>query len=190
MKQIHMWIAGAVILAIISLPASVIGAGEICVPCGDSCYDPSKQSCCQGQVYDGLRWGVCKGVCYNLEKQVCCNSIPVNGTRCLPTCGNSFYNPITQSCCLGEPKDGLLWGVCGGVCYDMTNETCCNNQIYPGTGWQKCGDTCYNMNNQSCCLGVVYNKTGYTKCGDTCYHPKTETCCKGKVLEGKVECVY
>jgi hypothetical protein len=121
MTRFHIWIAGAVLLVAIFLSASVIGANQTCIPCGDSCYDPSKQSCCQGQVYDGLRWGVCKGVCFNLEKQVCCNGVPVNGTRCLPTCGSSFYNPVTQSCCQGEPKDGLLWGICGGKCYDLTN---------------------------------------------------------------------
>ncbi|HOL42175.1 MAG TPA: hypothetical protein PLY78_10120, partial [Methanospirillum sp.] len=104
MKRLYMWIAGAVLFVTIVLSVSVIGANQSCIPCGDSCYDPSKQSCCQGQVYDGLHWGICKDACYNIEKQVCCNGKPVNGTRCLPTCGDSFYNPITQTCCQGEPK--------------------------------------------------------------------------------------
>ena len=183
-------IAGLIFICVLVLSISAFGAKPVCVPCGDTCYDPSKQSCCQGQVYDGLHFGVCGDTCYNMESQVCCNTIVLNGSRCLPTCGNSFYTPTNQSCCLGEPKDGLLWGVCGGVCYDLTSQSCCNNQIYDGFGWQICGDTCYNTKNQSCCLGEVYDGKGFTACGDTCYSPKTETCCKGKVLEGKVECVY
>ena len=78
-------------------------------PCGDSCYDPSSQSCCKGQVYDGLMWGECKGVCFNRETQVCCDGYPVNGSRCYSSCHGVQFNENSQSCCNGQIVLESLW---------------------------------------------------------------------------------
>jgi hypothetical protein len=85
-----------------------------CMPgqksCGNACYDPADESCCNDNVYSGGYWKDCSGTCYNGR---------------------------VKSCCLDRIYDNTVTSNCGGSCIDSSEQVCCNNSVL-SPGWNCC----------------------------------------------------
>ncbi len=185
-------VLGLLVISLVLMSWSCIAEKNVTLlPCGNSEYNPENQSCCQGQVFDGLRYSKCGDTCYQIGIESCINGKvgTLSDENSLP-CGNTTYDPNTQSCCNKTVYNGLSYSRCGNTCYNLESQSCLNGKPVDGFGWGKCGDGFYDPSKQSCCQGKIYNgTTGYRTCGESCYNIKNETCCSGSIVDGKSDCV-
>jgi hypothetical protein len=150
--------------------------------CNDICYDPNKQMCCNGYLYEG-NWekfdfggGCCGGVIIrSYENKSCCNGIP--------------YNFKTHSCENGIIYNFKTQNVCDGIVYNISSHYCCFGKIIEGATYSTCGFSCYNYLSQHCCNGVVEEGGGpWKSCGNLCYNTRTQSCCNGIIYRGSMRC--
>lgn len=75
--------------------------GLKCCKVSNTCFDDSKQLCCNGTILD--RVGLMPQCCGNKEidyaKQTCCDDMIYNKTGVTWCCGNVTYSPKTDMCC-------------------------------------------------------------------------------------------
>nr|XP_006823606.1 PREDICTED: uncharacterized protein LOC102810035 [Saccoglossus kowalevskii] len=157
---------------------------------GGSCYDPVKEICCDGKIY-------------NIER-----------TPSLRCCGDTPYMPDTHSCCgplttdqyriitssseiCCSDSEGVAWVhsvigkgrvmCCGGKAFDSDKKICCKGHLHMNTSSSRCcGHRTYSSETHMCCnKKIIRIRNGRAHCcASTVYNPPREACCNGQVVIG------
>ena len=95
--------------------------------CGSTVYNKCSQLCCGNRVYEKKR--TYPGSYNEYERR--CYGQRIRNFQITETkyCGQSTYNPRTQTCCSDESiveKDAN----CGSTVYNKCSQLCCGNRVY------------------------------------------------------------
>ncbi|XP_030630773.1 LOW QUALITY PROTEIN: usherin [Chanos chanos] len=168
--------------------------------CGNSCYQPEHQVCCNGAVHSWRESHQCCGEQYvasgNLSLSVCCGGsfvLPLPHHQC---CGGYYVHvPAGEVCCPDPLQHRVSVGLgdrcCGGAPFSSSGgQLCCGGVLHDGYGSQCCGGRLIDSD-LVCCRGED-SGTGYTHtpgmacCGDDYANSSTTLCCSAPGLKPKV----
>ena len=168
------------------------------VDCSEGSYDPARQTCCQGLLYNFPGECCGKEIIKEGEDQICCDSRKQDsdfGEKSL--------------CCGGEVRNAEIYTCCGNASLPKTHrwETCCDGVITDKWDCHKkgeaaprppsnlepamCGGQLFNASQHGCCNGVLYdpelnactNKSLQPLCAGTPYDDAIQMCCAGETYD-------
>uniref|UniRef100_A0A8D2ISK6 Usherin n=1 Tax=Varanus komodoensis TaxID=61221 RepID=A0A8D2ISK6_VARKO len=128
---------------------------------------------------------ICGDVCYNPQFQVCCNGILHNNTPGFQCCEDKYFlfNPSTSGVCCGSQMHAVQpdHRCCGGYYTRvLAGEVCCPNEEH---NWVPVGI------GDSCCQGVPYSTSGnQICCGGALYDGFNQQCCGGQIVSKDLIC--
>ncbi|XP_077980131.1 uncharacterized protein LOC144435409 [Glandiceps talaboti] len=161
---------------------------------GGNCYNPEKEMCCDGIIYDIQlipNAKCCGDRAYNPIDESCCVDRNLHGRRA-GRVQSYLYNPASEVCCIDtkgnvtihyvETTDGKDFQCCDGVVYDTEDSLCCDKLVHKVTkSNQCCGRHAIDVKSHICCDGRVYRlRNGGTDCcGNRVFNPMIQRCCGG-----------
>ncbi|KAJ1157569.1 hypothetical protein NDU88_010275 [Pleurodeles waltl] len=131
--------------------------------CGDQCYNPAIEVCCNGVLYENKPGYVCCEEKYRLlhlnSSEICCGGQTYTMRPEYSCCGGYYTRILAgEVCCLDGEQNRVSVG---------TGDACCGDIPYSTSGNQICCDgSLYDAFHQQCCGGRVVS-SDLTCCGDT-----------------------
>ena len=153
--------------------------------CGSAVYNKCSQLCCGNRVYE--KKGTYPGSYNEYERR--CYGQRTRTFQIIETkyCGQSTYNPKTQTCCSDKTiveKDAN----CGSTVYNKCSQLCCGNRVYEKRITSPGNDNKYERR----CYGQtveIFQITETKYCGRSTYNPRTHICCSDKsIVEENANC--
>eukprot|EP00045_Choanoeca_perplexa_P018246 m.283821 g.283821 ORF g.283821 m.283821 type:complete len:3200 (+) comp17762_c0_seq1:56-9655(+) len=150
-------------------------------PCGESCYSPDNEVCCDGIVHPLQENHECCKTNYapaHVEGSVCCGDLLVpalNGYEC---CNNRYQRLAPNTvCCNGQAVAGDA--CCGSVAYNSQDKLCCQDRLFDRFANRKCCGATVVATTQVCCGDTTaYSpQPGFACCGSS-YAADTRLCCQ------------
>ncbi|CAH2254292.1 usherin [Pelobates cultripes] len=168
--------------------------------CGDTCYNPDHQECCDGVLHDRRVGYWCCEDDYILSSQntsvVCCGG-HLHRVRPEFRCCGRYYTRVQagEACCYNTMENSVAVGdgdsCCGGIPYLKSgNQMCCGRELYDKYNQQCCGERIIGLN-YICCGdeqdGTTHRPSpGLDCCGTEFVNISESICCADSSGQVKV----
>ncbi|NXO10183.1 USH2A protein, partial [Oriolus oriolus] len=157
--------------------------------CGEACYHPELEVCCNGILHDNKPGFQCcedKYIPFILNSPgVCCGG-QIHAVQPKHQCCGAYYTRVLagEVCCPNEEENRVSVGI---------GDSCCQGMPYSTSGNQICcGGSLHDSFNQQCCGGRVVSMDSVC-CGDekegTAYRPLTGMFCCGQEYVNKSDTI-
>ncbi|CAG5110827.1 Oidioi.mRNA.OKI2018_I69.chr2.g5184.t1.cds [Oikopleura dioica] len=144
-------------------------------------YQPRKQICCAGKLFDSRKFGCCNDQAFEKRSQFCCGEEIRERSEpercCVSTLGwITDYNPKEKQCCKGSV--GSLDRVCCGGDLIPNDERCCHQSVTPSPSWRLNGVRYNPSSSKRCCRSPDLSKSFHKA---VIQDSEEEICCAGNV---------
>ncbi|XP_025748029.1 usherin [Callorhinus ursinus] len=167
--------------------------------CGERCYSPEAQVCCNGVLYDPQPGHHCceeKYIPFILNSTVVCCGGRIREAQPNHHCCSGYYTRILpgEVCCPDEQHNRVSTGIgdscCGRMPYSTSgNQICCAGRLHDGHGQQCCGGQIVSKDLECCGgeeEGMAYSRLpGMFCCGQDYVNMSDTICCSASSGESK-----